>query len=319
MIQQQIWRRCSKYLGAWFDAGNGRRVEHRSKDVFLKAPTRSIQRPMRTLTGRSTVECMISEILRFTYVGIRDYFIYFGVSFVMLWFLLRPKIERRKVQLKQRANAKQWLHEVKWSLISQVGFIVGLLVFGDGRSPGLLLQMNTGNLGILVASSIAFILIDDAWFYWTHQLLHSSSRLYRSVHKIHHRSIDTTPLTGLSFHPLESFVIAIPLGVLPLFIGVQPNFLIVALLISTFNNILGHNGFEWAPRWWDRIPVLRLKTPSIHHNLHHEKSRGNYGLYFIFWDRWMGTEFADYESRKVALRTRMDARSTIRPSEITNA
>jgi sterol desaturase/sphingolipid hydroxylase (fatty acid hydroxylase superfamily) len=253
----------------------------------------------------SDTRSMITEILRFAFVGARDYVLYFGASFLLLWFVFRPRIEHRKVQLKQRANAKQWLHEVKWSMLAQVGFVAGLLVFGDGMSPGILAQLNTNNVGVLVIASVVFVIIDDAWFYWTHRLLHANNRLYRSVHKIHHRSIDTTPLTGLSFHPLESFIINIPLAVLPIFIGVQPNFFFWAIWISTVNNIAGHNGFEWAPKWWDRVPVLRLKTPSIHHNLHHEKSRGNYGLYFSYWDRWMGTEFVDYDDRRVALRERM--------------
>jgi sterol desaturase/sphingolipid hydroxylase (fatty acid hydroxylase superfamily) len=253
---------------------------------------------------------MINEIIQFTYVGVRDYFLYFGTAFVLLWFVFRKKINHRKIQVKQRSNTKQWFHEIKWSLIAQLGFIAGLLFFGNGKSPGLFVQLNTANIGILVAALAVSIVIDDAWFYWTHRLLHANARLYRSIHKIHHRSIDTTPLTGLSFHPLESFIIAIPLAVLPIFIGVQPNFLIASLLISTLNNILGHNGFEWAPKWWDKVPVLRLKTPSIHHNLHHEKSRGNYALYFSYWDRWMGTQFDDYEDRKVALRNRIDEKKT---------
>ncbi|NBW42885.1 MAG: hypothetical protein EBR29_03555, partial [Sphingobacteriia bacterium] len=28
---------------------------------------------------------------------------------------------------------------------------------------------------------------------------------------------------------------------------------------------------------------------SRHHNLHHARFQGNYGLYFLIWDRWMGT------------------------------
>jgi sterol desaturase/sphingolipid hydroxylase (fatty acid hydroxylase superfamily) len=251
---------------------------------------------------------MINDLLQFVLVGVRDYFIFFGSAFVLLWFLFRPKIEHRKVQFKQRGNAKQWFHEVKWSLLAQIGFVAGLLFFGDGKAPGLLVQLDTSNIGVLIIASVGFILIDDAWFYWTHRMLHANTRLYRSIHKIHHRSIDTTPLTGLSFHPIESFIIGLPLAVLPIFIGVQANFLFVAIYVSTLNNILGHNGFEWAPKWWDKVPVLRLKTPSIHHNLHHEKSRGNYGLYFTFWDRWMGTEFADYEARKVTLRNRITAK-----------
>jgi sterol desaturase/sphingolipid hydroxylase (fatty acid hydroxylase superfamily) len=251
---------------------------------------------------------MFKELLTFLYVGVRDYFVYFGGAFVLLWFGVRRRVQHRKVQIRQRANSRQWLYEVKWSLIAQFGFVIGLLMFGDGTSPGLWFQLDTNNVAVLIASSLAFVVIDDAWFYWTHRALHANTRLYKAVHRVHHRSIDTTPLTGLSFHPAESFIINVPLGLLPIFIGVQPNFLVAAILISTANNIAGHNGFEWAPKWWDRVPVLRAKTPSLHHNLHHEKVRGNYGLYFTYWDRWMGTEFADYENRKAALRRRIETR-----------
>jgi len=31
--------------------------------------------------------------------------------------------------------------------------------------------------------------------------------------------------------------------------------------------------------------------------LHHEKFNGNYGLYFTFWDKWMKTEFEEYNQQ----------------------
>lgn len=31
--------------------------------------------------------------------------------------------------------------------------------------------------------------------------------------------------------------------------------------------------------------------------MHHEKMRGNYGLYFNFWEHLIGTNHPDYESR----------------------
>ena len=31
--------------------------------------------------------------------------------------------------------------------------------------------------------------------------------------------------------------------------------------------------------------------------MHHEKPHGNYGIYFNFWDRWMGTNHKDYDRR----------------------
>ncbi len=58
-------------------------------------------------SGRQQTSSMINDLLQFVLVGVRDYFIFFGSAFVLLWFLFRPKIEHRKVQLKQRGNAKQ--------------------------------------------------------------------------------------------------------------------------------------------------------------------------------------------------------------------
>jgi sterol desaturase/sphingolipid hydroxylase (fatty acid hydroxylase superfamily) len=31
--------------------------------------------------------------------------------------------------------------------------------------------------------------------------------------------------------------------------------------------------------------------------MHHQLFNGNYALYFTWWDKWMGTEFKDYETR----------------------
>ena len=39
-----------------------------------------------------------------------------------------------------------------------------------------------------------------------------------------------------------------------------------------------------------------FSTPT-NHIQHHDSFKGNYGLYFNFWDRWMGTNHPDYEKR----------------------
>jgi lathosterol oxidase len=36
---------------------------------------------------------------------------------------------------------------------------------------------------------------------------------------------------------------------------------------------------------------------SVNHNQHHQFFKGNYGLYFLWWDRWMGTLRKDYDRR----------------------
>ena len=46
----------------------------------------------------------------------------------------------------------------------------------------------------------------DLHFYAVHRFLHSHPLLYKHVHKIHHESVNTNIMSGLSFHPVEGFL-----------------------------------------------------------------------------------------------------------------
>jgi ring-1,2-phenylacetyl-CoA epoxidase subunit PaaE len=66
-------------------------------------------------------------------------------------------------------------------------------------------------------------------------------------------------------------------------------------ILGLLNNIKSHLGYEFYPRWFENTPLKYLAN-STHHNLHHTRYNGNYGLFFTFWDRWLGTEFDHFES-----------------------
>jgi Delta7-sterol 5-desaturase len=74
-------------------------------------------------------------------------------------------------------------------------------------------------------------------------------------------------------------------------------------LIGLFNNLKSHLGYELYPAWVNRGPLKFLVT-STHHNMHHSKFQGNYGLHFRFWDKLCGTEFKDYEETFEEVRAR---------------
>lgn len=59
-------------------------------------------------------------------------------------------------------------------------------------------------------------------------------------------------------------------------------------------NVYGHLGYEIAPKWFRYSVLFQILNTSTHHNLHHSKFKGNYGLYSRFWDRVMKTENPDY-------------------------
>jgi len=67
-------------------------------------------------------------------------------------------------------------------------------------------------------------------------------------------------------------------------------FTIVAFVI----NVYGHLGYEIAPKWFRHSFLFEIVNTSTHHNIHHKKIEGNYGLYFRVWDRLMGTENPNY-------------------------
>jgi len=58
----------------------------------------------------------------------------------------------------------------------------------------------------------------------------------------------------------------------------------------TVVSVTNHSGFELLPDRTLRGIVGRHWISAAHHNLHHQTYRCNYGLYFRFWDKLMGTD-----------------------------
>ena len=148
----------------------------------------------------------------------------------------------------------------------------------------------------LLLSLPVTIVWHDAYFYWTHRLLHTRW-LFRQIHGVHHRSRNPSPWAALSFHPVEALIhgMALPivLIVLPLNLYVVLAFAIHQIVRNTH----GHAGIETLPRGFARHWLGGRFVTTTHHHLHHETSKGNYGLWFTWWDRLCGTERSDYLER----------------------
>ncbi len=161
----------------------------------------------------------------------------------------------------------------------------------------------------LAASTLILIVLHDAWFYWAHRLLHDR-RLFRLAHRLHHRSHQPTPWTAYAFDTVEAAVNALFLPVVLLFLPVSPLALFLFTGHMILRNAMAHCGFELFPARRNRRPVFDWITAVPHHDLHHADGRWNFGFYFTFWDRLMGTEhpryheaFAEAVSRHRATRT----------------
>lgn len=71
--------------------------------------------------------------------------------------------------------------------------------------------------------------------------------------------------------------------------------LAIVQVLGLLNNVNSHLGYELLPAWWVRVPPLSWTSSLTFHNLHHQKYKGNYALFFRFWDRLLGTELPGYQ------------------------
>jgi sterol desaturase/sphingolipid hydroxylase (fatty acid hydroxylase superfamily) len=133
-----------------------------------------------------------------------------------------------------------------------------------------------------------YVLLFDAYFYFTHRLLHAPLP-FRLVHAVHHRARVLTVWSTIAMHPLEFVLLA---GFLPVAMAVWPIHLASVLSVAAFlaaSITLAHSGRDPFPRWWSRVPLLDLHlTPPVH-EAHHLRSSGNYGATTTLLDRLFGT------------------------------
>ena len=139
-------------------------------------------------------------------------------------------------------------------------------------------------------------IIHDTYFYWTHRLMHHP-KIFRWFHLVHHLSTNPSPWAAYSFHPLEAIVEAGIFAVFLFTIPMHPLHLAIFFFIMIVYNVYGHLGYELYPKDFSSHWLGKWINTSVNHNQHHQYFKGNYGLYFLWWDRWMKTIRSDYDEK----------------------
>lgn len=250
----------------------------------------------------STLSALLESWLRATQQDVTRYVVFsVGVWFV-LWIVLAVPLAGRKIRA-ERPPARQLLIEFLCSIRSVAIFsTVGLLsfaLFRAGWMPGPYIAREWGSVWFWT-SLVLMIIGHDAWFYWTHRLIHDR-RLFRSFHRRHHRSNNPSPFTAYSFDLGEAAINALFVPVWMMLVPTQWPVVGLYVLHQIARNTIGHSGYELFPARKDGRPLLPWLTTVTHHDLHHAQAGYNYGLYFTWWDRLMGTEHPEYLARFAAV------------------
>ena len=152
--------------------------------------------------------------------------------------------------------------------------------------------------------SLALIvpIIHETHFYLMHRALHWGP-LYRLFHSVHHNSVNPSPFSSLSMHPVEVFLY---LGVAfwHVFIPSHPLIALYQLHYAGFGAIPGHIGFDKIEFGDERV----VDTHSYIHYLHHKYFEVNYGDGLIPFDKWFGTWHDGTEKAEKLMNERMEKR-----------
>lgn len=239
------------------------------------------------------------------HIGSR-YFMLAAIAFVIWYVFFKNQWWHKKIQ-RRLPHIHDYAREIIFSTCTILIFaaVPLLMIQNDAIRPHTTYYTSISEHGwfyFLVAFFI-MLLMHDTYFYWTHRLMHHP-RLFRIFHLLHHRSTNPSPWAAYAFHPLEAVVEA---GIVPVFLFTIPIHTIhlpFFFLFMIVYNIYGHLGYELYPAGFSNHWLGRWINTSVSHNQHHQYFKGNFGLYFLFWDRLMGTIREDYDEKFADVKNR---------------
>jgi lathosterol oxidase len=243
----------------------------------------------------SSLANLIDTLKVSVFLSVR-FFLFAGSIYLVFYVWKKKDLFYLKIQ--QRFPDKEYvIREIKYSFLTV--FIFGLVivpVMWASKNRWTLVYYPVDKYGYpyFFFSAILMIFLHDAYFYWTHRMLHWKP-LFKHVHKIHHLSLNPTPFSSYAFHPVEALV---EISIVPLIVFTIP-YHVYALYFFTaytlFMNVAGHMGYEFFPKGFASNRILKWHNTATNHNMHHRFVKCNYGLYFNIWDRIMKTNHPRYE------------------------
>lgn len=158
--------------------------------------------------------------------------------------------------------------------------VLGLWAWANGIGPWATFSENPL---WLIIFAVILPLLHEFHFYCIHRLIHTPT-LYKWVHAVHHNSVNPSPWSSLSMHPVEHLLYWSG-TLIHLVLPSHPLLLLYHLQISSTGAVIGHIGFHKIETGGERA----VDTHAFAHYLHHKYFEVNYADGALPLDKWMGT------------------------------
>jgi Delta7-sterol 5-desaturase len=220
------------------------------------------------------------------------YLVLSGLFYWLLWQRGGEKLGAKRLN-RDRPMRSLIIQEIRLSLLSSGIYAApaaaALIAFLHGGTKMYTAFDAHGGIAYLFLSAFIYLAVQDAYYYWAHRLMHHP-KLFGWMHAGHHRSRQPTPFASFAFDPAEAVFTG---WLLPAMVFIIPIHIALAaglLLLMTLTAILNHSGWEMLPRWLIGGPLGGQLISATHHSYHHLRFDRNFGLYFRFWDKLIGTD-----------------------------
>ena len=189
-----------------------------------------------------------------------------GIAFLALYVWKGNPFRGRKIQ-PGFAPSHAIRREVFYSLLTAFIFALnGVFIYVSMANGWTLIYTDFADYGWLYGGfSLALtIVLHDAYFYWTHRLMHHP-RLFERFHRLHHESHSPSPWAAYAFAPVEAVIQALFLTILIFLLPLHVTVIYLFMIHMIVRNVVGHSGFELFPRGMPAhavLGVLTTNTPS---------------------------------------------------------
>lgn len=215
-----------------------------------------------------------------------------GTMFLLFWVWRPQWTARFRIPQPIERPIRPW-REIPLTILGLSVYLIPLSLIGVVQKQfgysAMYLNIEDRGLAYFVLSIFLFAALIDTSFYWVHRWMHGRT-LMRKNHLVHHASYNINPLTSYSTDWAEALTTMLPFMVAIFVIPWHPLALLIFSLYGIFNAGYLHLGYDFAYERRRKNPILKWHNTSTHHAAHHHHFDGNYGLYFTFWDKVMGTE-----------------------------
>lgn len=132
----------------------------------------------------------------------------------------------------------------------------------------------------LLLEYATFIFFTDCGIYLAHRWLHWP-RVYKALHKPHHKWLVCTPFASHAFHPVDGYFQSLAYHVYPMILPLHKVSYLILFTFVNFWSVMIHDGQHMSNN-----PIV---NGTACHTVHHLYFNYNFGQFTTLWDRLGGS------------------------------